>query len=71
MPFFSYGDRVLPSSLKDKFYVHVSSIRTSVSWIKEQGWYEKGQQSAGHRNWRVVRFDLRVFMPLFNPILMA
>ncbi|MBK8554467.1 MAG: DUF2207 domain-containing protein [Lewinellaceae bacterium] len=42
---FSYGDRVLLSSLKDKFYVHVSSIRTSVkSWIKEQGWYEKGQE---------------------------
>jgi uncharacterized membrane protein YgcG len=42
---FSYGDRVQLSDLTNKFYVHISTIRSSVKqWIKDQGWYEASQQ---------------------------
>jgi uncharacterized membrane protein len=45
---FSTGDRVELADLKDKFYVHLNSVRTAVSaWIHEQGWYESDQKTMG------------------------
>ncbi len=45
---FSTGDRVELKDLRDKFYVHLNSVRTAVSgWIQEQGWYEPDQKTMG------------------------
>jgi uncharacterized membrane protein len=45
---FSTGDRVELKDLRDKFYVHLNSVRTAVSgWIQEQGWYESDQKTMG------------------------
>lgn len=45
---FSTGSRVEFRDLKDKFYVHLNSVRTAVSgWIHEQGWYEPDQKTMG------------------------
>lgn len=45
---FATGDQVALADLKDKFYVHLSAIRSSVTqWIKDQGWYEPDQQALG------------------------
>lgn len=45
---FSTGDRVELTDLRDKFYVHLNSVRTAVSgWIQEQGWYEPDQKTMG------------------------
>jgi uncharacterized membrane protein len=45
---FSYGDVVELRSLKDKFYMHMSAVQSSVrSWIKDQGWYQRDQQRMG------------------------
>lgn len=42
---FSYGDRVQLESLKNKFYVHLGAVQSSVKgWIHNQGWYETGQK---------------------------
>ena len=45
---FSYGDRVELKNLRDKFYVTMSSVKSSVrSWIDGEGWYEKEQRKFG------------------------
>ena len=45
---FATGDRVELADLKDKFYVHLSAVRTNVkSWIQGQGWYEPDQKTLG------------------------
>lgn len=45
---FVSGDRVVLSSLKDKFYTHLSLVKSSVKeWIKAQGWYESDQKTMG------------------------
>lgn len=45
---FSSGDEVDLADLKNKFYVHMSSIRSNVqSWIRSQGWYEPDQRTLG------------------------
>src|SRR5690606_25019202 len=42
---FSSGDRVTLDSLKNKFYVHMGAVQSSVkAWIHNQGWYETGQK---------------------------
>lgn len=42
---FAYGDRVQLESLKNKFYVHLGAVQSSVKgWIHNQGWYESGQK---------------------------
>jgi len=47
---FGYGDRVTLASLKDKFYVHMSAVQSSVKgWIHNQGWYETSQKK--HAAW--------------------
>jgi uncharacterized membrane protein len=45
---FSSGDRVELKRLKDKFYITMSGVKSSVkSWINNQGWYEKDQKKFG------------------------
>lgn len=45
---FSTGDQVELDDLKNKFYVHLNSIRSNVqSWIRAQGWYEPDQRPLG------------------------
>lgn len=45
---FETGSRVELQNLKDKFYIHLNSVRTAVSaWIHEQGWYEPDQKTMG------------------------
>lgn len=45
---FSTGDEVELSDLKNKFYVHMATIRSSVkAWIQSQGWYEPDQRTLG------------------------
>ncbi|MBK9335581.1 MAG: DUF2207 domain-containing protein [Lewinellaceae bacterium] len=45
---FSTGSRVELRDLKDKFYMHLNSVRTAVTgWIQEQGWYEPDQKTMG------------------------
>jgi uncharacterized membrane protein len=45
---FSTGDQVELADLKDKFYVHLNSIRSNVrTWIDGQGWYEPDQKTLG------------------------
>lgn len=45
---FSTGDQVELADLKDKFYVHLNSVRASVqAWIQSQGWYEPDQKTLG------------------------
>lgn len=42
---FETGDQVALKDLKNKFYKHLSSVRSSVSsWIQAQGWYEPDQK---------------------------
>lgn len=42
---FSTGDQVELGDLKNKFYVHLGAVRSSVkTWIDEQGWYEPEQK---------------------------
>lgn len=45
---FASGDQVELKSLKDKFHVHLTSVKSSVkAWIMAQGWYEPDQKSMG------------------------
>lgn len=45
---FGTGDEVDLSDLKNKFYVHMATIRSSVkAWIQGQGWYEPDQRTLG------------------------
>ncbi len=45
---FASGDQVRIKDLKDKFYIHMSAVKTSVKeWIKQQGWYEPDQKAMG------------------------
>lgn len=45
---FATGDMVELDDLKDKFYTHMASVKSSVKeWIKLQGWYEPDQKSMG------------------------
>lgn len=45
---FATGDRVELADLKDKFYVHLATVRNNVkSWIQGQGWYEPDQKTLG------------------------
>lgn len=45
---FASGDEVELDDLKNKFYVHLNSIRSNVqAWIKAQGWYEPDQRTLG------------------------
>ncbi|MEQ1744605.1 MAG: DUF2207 domain-containing protein [Saprospiraceae bacterium] len=42
------GSRVELQDLKDRFYVHLNSVRSAVSdWIREQKWYEPDQRAMG------------------------
>jgi hypothetical protein len=45
---FSTGDLVELKDLRDKFYTHMSLVKSAVKeWIKEQGWYETDQKAMG------------------------
>lgn len=45
---FSTGTRVSLQSLKDRFYPHMATVKTSVhDWIRSQGWYEADQKAFG------------------------
>ena len=45
---FAGGSMVELNDLKDKFYTHMASIKSSVrEWIKLQGWYEADQKAMG------------------------
>lgn len=45
---FSTGNEVKLKDLKDKFHVHMSTVKASVkAWIDSQGWYESDQKKFG------------------------
>ena len=45
---FATGDRVELADLKNKFYVHLATVRNNVrTWINDQNWYESDQKTLG------------------------